>query len=338
MLAITPGEPAGIGPDLIVALAQPARAADWVIVADPDMLRERAALLGLPLQIRSTPTRRAGELQVEPVPLARQAVPGSLDAANAEAVLESLGVAAAGCLAGRFAGLVTGPVQKSVINDAGIAFSGHTEFLRDLSGVDDVLMLLVAGNLRVALATTHLPLRAVPNTLTPELLRSKIRLLLNGLRDQFGIAEPQLLVTGLNPHAGEAGHIGLEEIEVIEPVCAQFRATGANIVGPLPADTAFTAGGRNPANPGERQTTEEPMDVSATAVLTMYHDQGLPVLKYAGFGSAVNVTLGLPFVRTSVDHGTALDIAGTGLADTGSMRAALELAETMVRRTHGESS
>ena len=315
MLAITPGEPAGIGPDLLIALAQNERPADWVALADPDMLRQRARLLGYPLAIHSSSTGRAGELQVEPVPLARKAVPGQLNPANSNSVLNSLRAAAEGCLSGRYAGMVTGPVQKSTINDAGFAFSGHTEFLRDVSGARDVVMLLVAGRLRVALATTHLPLRDVPGALTAELLESKIEMLLSGLRERFRIAEPRVLVTGLNPHAGEAGHLGREEIEVIEPVCERFRKAGAAVVGPLPADTAFT--------PRPLEGTD--------AVLAMYHDQGLPVLKHAGFGAAVNVTLGLPFVRTSVDHGTALDIAGTGAADTGSLAAALALAEEMTR-------
>ena len=320
MLAVTVGEPAGIGPDLIIAVAQSERSNNWVAVADTELLLERADLLGLPLTVRSTPTRRFGEIQVEPVPLAHKAAPGCLSVANAHAVLDGLRVAAEGCLSGRFAGMVTGPVQKSIINDAGIAFSGHTEYLRDLSDAGEVLMVLVAGDLRVGLATTHLPLRAVADAVTPRLLRSKIRLLLNGLRDQFGIVNPRVLVTGLNPHAGEGGHLGREEIEVIEPVCEQLRAQGANVLGPVPADTAFTTSGHSN------------IDGGADAVLAMYHDQGLPVLKYAGFGSAVNVTLGLPFVRTSVDHGTALDIAGTGLADTGSLSAALGLAEQLARR------
>ena len=313
MLAITPGEPAGIGPELLIALVQREHPANWVGIADPDMLRERAKLLGLTLDIRSSSTGRAGALQVLPVPLAQESVPGQLNPNNAKGVLDSLRLAVQGCLSGRFSGMVTGPVQKSVINDSGFAFSGHTEFLRDASGAPDVLMLLVAEQLRVALATTHLPLREVPGALTAERLESKLGLLIRGLRDRFGLLEPRILVTGLNPHAGEAGHLGCEEIEVIGPVCERFRRAGANVAGPLPADTAFTPR----------------MLHGADAVLAMYHDQGLPVLKHAGFGSAVNVTLGLPFVRTSVDHGTALDIAGTGAADTGSFAAALALAEEM---------
>ena len=259
MLAITPGEPAGIGPDLLVALARKEHPADWVALADPDLLRGRASLLGYPLKVCSSSTGRAGELRVQPVPLACPAVPGELNPANAEYVLDGLRTAVEGCLSGRFAGMVTGPVQKSTINDAGFAFSGHTEFLRDASGVPDVLMLLAAGRLRVALATTHLPLREVPGALTAEVLASKLDLLLSGLRDRFALDEPRILVTGLNPHAGEAGHLGREEIETIGPVCERFRRAGANVIGPLPADTAFT--------PRRLE--------GADAVLAMYHDQGL---------------------------------------------------------------
>ena len=313
MLVITPGEPAGIGPDLVLTLAQAKRSADWTVLADPDMLLARASLLGLPLKLRDAPSRCAGSLYVEPVPLAAPAVPGALNAANAAAVVASLQRAADGCLAGRFQAMVTGPVQKSVINEAGIAFCGHTEFLRDRSGVEDVLMLLQGGDKRVGLATTHLPLAEVPSALTRPLLESKLSLLLNGLRDRFGLPSPRVLVTGLNPHAGESGHLGREEIEVIEPVCAAFRKEGAAVVGPVAADTAFTP--QSWAN--------------ADAVLAMYHDQGLPALKAHSFGDAVNLTLGLPFIRTSVDHGTALGLAGRGGADCGSLLAALRLAERL---------
>ena len=243
------------------------------------------------------------------MPLAEPVQPGTLNPANAPAVIAALDRAVDGCLKGRFRALVTGPVQKSVINEAGIPFSGHTEFLRDRCGIPDVLMLLVAGGLRVALATTHLPLSEVPKAVTEDLLESKLKLLLGGLRAQFGFTRPRILVTGLNPHAGEAGHLGREEIDTIEPVCARFRAQGEALTGPLPADTAFT-----PSHLAD-----------ADAVLAMYHDQGLPVLKHAGFGEAVNITLGLPFIRTSVDHGTALDLAGTGKADCGSLEAAIAL-------------
>ena len=316
MLAITPGEPAGIGPDLIVVLAQRERASDWVALADAKTLEDRARRLGLPLTLTAEPSRRAGCLCLEPVPLAEAVQPGALNPANAPAVIAALDRAVDGCLRGRFKALVTGPVQKSVINEAGIPFSGHTEFLRDRCGVLDVLMLLAAGDLRVALATTHLPLSEVPKAVTEALLESKLKLLLGGLKAQFGLIRPRILVTGLNPHAGEAGHLGREEIDTIEPVCASFRAQGEAVTGPLPADTAFTP---------DRLA-------DADAVLAMYHDQGLPVLKHAGFGQAVNITLGLPFIRTSVDHGTALDLAGTGQADCGSLEAAIALAEALSGR------
>ncbi len=313
MLAVTPGEPAGIGPDLVVALASRPRDLDWIAVADPELLAARARQLGLPLGIEtdlSRPSRAGGRLTVAPVSLRAPVAAGRLDPANARYVLETLETAADGCIGGRFRGMVTGPVQKSVINDAGVAFSGHTEFLCARAAVPDVLMLLVAGTLRVALATTHLPLRAVPDAITPALLERRLGLLAEGLRDRFRIANPRILVAGLNPHAGESGHLGREEIDVIGPVCEAARRAGLAVRGPLPADTLFT-----------------PEQLAgADAVLAMYHDQGLPVLKHAGFGEAVNVTLGLPFIRTSVDHGTALDLAGSGRARTGSLEAALALA------------
>lgn len=315
MLVITPGEPAGIGPDLVVTLAQAERSEDWAVLADADMLLARARLLGLPLKLSDAPSRQAGSLYVEPVPLAAPAAPGALNPANASALIAALQRAADSCLSGRFQAMVTGPVQKSVINEAGIPFSGHTEFLRDRSGAEDVLMLLQSGDMRVGLATTHLPLAEVPSALTRTLIRSKLSLLLNGLRDRFGLPSPRVLVTGLNPHAGESGHLGREEIDVIEPVCAAFRQEGAQVVGPVAADTAFTP-----------QSLAE-----ADAVLAMYHDQGLPALKAQGFGEAVNLTLGLPFIRTSVDHGTALGLAGRGGADCGSLSAALRLAERLSR-------
>jgi 4-hydroxythreonine-4-phosphate dehydrogenase len=313
VLAVTPGEPAGIGPDLVVALASRPRDSDWVAVADPQLLLDRAQLLGLPLQLEtdaSRPARAAGRLTVVPVALQAPVRPGCLDVGNARYVLSTLEHAIDGCLRGSYRGMVTGPVQKSIINDAGIAFSGHTEFLCQRAGADDVLMLLVAGELRVALATTHIPLRAVPDAITRVLLERRLGLLVDGLRQRFGIDRPRILVAGLNPHAGESGHLGREDMDVIAPACEAARRAGAAVRGPLPADTLFT-----PA-----------MLADADAVLAMYHDQGLPVLKHAGFGAAVNVTLGLPFIRTSVDHGTALDLAGTGRAHTGSFEAALTLA------------
>jgi 4-hydroxythreonine-4-phosphate dehydrogenase len=314
-IAITPGEPAGIGPDIAVALSQCAFDAELVIIADPRVLIERARLLSIPIKLKIFDPRQwrqahePGELKVLPVSVQAAAQPGALDPANAHYVLETLRHAIDGCLRGDFDALVTGPVQKSAINDAGIPFIGHTEFLAQRTGGYPVMM-LVANGLRVALATTHLPLAQVSQAITGECLRQVIRVLNKDLRDRFGICNPRLLVCGLNPHAGEAGHLGREEIEVIAPALDVLRAEGIALVGPLPADTLFT-----------------PQYLKgAAAVLAMYHDQGLPVLKYAGFGHAVNVTLGLPIIRTSVDHGTALQLAGTGKADAGSLMAALQLA------------
>ena len=319
MLAVTPGEPAGIGPDLLVALAQAERASPWVVVGCAATLAARAQRLGVPLNIRTDveqPTGQAAELTVLDVPLPDTVVPGVLNVANAPMTLAALSTALDGVLNRRFQGLVTGPMQKSVINDAGIPFTGHTEFLCAGAEVDDVVMLLVADALRVALATTHLPLRAVADALTPERLSRRLRILHTDLVRRFGIAAPRIAVTGLNPHAGEAGHLGHEDRDVIAPVVAELAREGLMITGPWPADTLFT-----------------PARLAAVdAVMAMYHDQGLPVLKYAGFGNAVNVTLGLPFVRTSVDHGTALDLAGHGTADPGSLQAALRLAQDLVAR------
>ena len=324
-VALTPGEPAGIGPDLTVQLAQTWRAAEVVAIADPDMLAARADALGLPLAVRRFDPDAPeaddppGTLCVSPVPLAAVAVPGTLDPANARAVLDALDRAADGCLEGRFAAMVTAPVHKGVINDAGIPFTGHTEYLAERLGAAPVMM-LTAGTLRVALATTHLPLAAVPAALTAEVLERALRTLDADLTRRFGIEAPRILVAGLNPHAGEGGHLGREEIDTIAPVVRRLVAEGLHLEGPLPADTLFT--------PARLK--------GADAVLAMFHDQGLPVLKYAGFGTGINVTLGLPVVRTSVDHGTALDRAGTGDIDSGSLRAALELAIAMVERRAGE--
>lgn len=319
-LAITPGEPAGIGPDLIVQLAQQRRNDALIVVGSIDMLRQRADCLGLPLSIEDNlalPATDAGALTVHHIPLAATAQPGTLDTRNVPGVLASLDAAIDGCLAGDFRGVVTAPMQKSVVNDAGISFSGHTEYLAERCQAEDVVMLLVADELRVALATTHLALADVPKALTEELLLRRLRILHADLQQRFAIAAPRILVTGLNPHAGEGGHLGRQEIEVIEPCCAALRAQGLDVIGPLPADTAFTP-----------RALE-----GADAVLAMYHDQGLPVLKYAGFGHGVNVTLGLPIVRTSVDHGTALDIAGSGQADVGSFQAAVSLAARLTPST-----
>lgn len=320
-LLLTPGEPAGIGPDLVVALAQQPLPAALAVVADPLLLQARARQLGLPLRLRPLDPgmppqpHQPGELQLRPVALRVPATAGRLDPRNAPYVLDTLRLAAAEVIAGAADALVTAPVHKGVINDAGIPFTGHTEFLAGLCAAPLPVMMLVAGQLRVALATTHLPLREVPAAITRDRLEAVLRILQQDLRRRFAIAEPRILVCGLNPHAGEGGHLGREEIEVIGPVLDSLRAEGMRLLGPLPADTLFTP----------RQLAE------ADAVLAMYHDQGLPVLKHAGFGEAVNVTLGLPIIRTSVDHGTALDLAGSGRADGGSLRAALELAAQLAR-------
>jgi 4-hydroxythreonine-4-phosphate dehydrogenase len=318
-LLITPGEPAGIGPDLVVQLAQDAHPVELVAVCDPALLRQRAQQLALPLtleviSLEAVPRAQvAGSLRVLPVALHAAVAAGQLDPRNAAYVLATLTAAASACLAGQAQGMVTGPVQKSVINDAGIAFSGHTELLAELCAAPTPVMMLVAGALRVALATTHLALKDVPAAITRDTLTAVLRVLHRDLREKFGIAQPRILCCGLNPHAGESGHLGREEIEVIAPVLAALREEGMDLRGPLPADTLFTP-----------KYLEH-----ADAVLAMYHDQGLPVLKYAGFGEAVNITLGLPILRTSVDHGTALDLAGTGKADAGSLRAAINLAASL---------
>jgi 4-hydroxythreonine-4-phosphate dehydrogenase len=320
-LVVTTGEPAGVGPDLALAAALLDWPAELVFAGDPELLAARAAALGLKLAISEwrdeTPSvpHRAGTLPVLPLPLAREAVAGRPDPANARYVLGLLDAAVARCLAGRFDAMVTAPVQKSSINDAGIPFRGHTEYLAEQSGGRHPVMLLVAGRLRVALATTHLPLAEVPRAVTRESLERTARVLDQGLREDFGLASPRILVCGLNPHAGEGGHLGREEIDVIGPAVAALAAEGLAITGPVPADTAFT-----PAALGR-----------ADAVLAMFHDQGLPVVKHAGFGNAVNVTLGLPFRRVSVDHGTALDLAGTGRADPGSLFEAIRLAGRLGR-------
>lgn len=313
MLVVTPGEPAGIGPDLAVMAAQQSRSTQLVVAADADVLAARASALGLPLTLYddvTQPVMAAGTLTVLHTPLAEKVIPGKLEPANVAGVMQALDTAIAGCLDGRFKALITGPMQKSVVNDAGLSFSGHTEYLAAAAAVDDVVMLLVAGTLRVAVATTHLPLRQVPDALTPELLERRLCILHAGLQSRFALPQPRILVAGLNPHAGEQGHLGDEEIAVISPVLNKLRDRGLHLAGPLPADTLFTP-----------QHLEQ-----ADAVMAMYHDQGLPVLKYAGFGQAVNVTLGLPFIRTSVDHGTALDKAATGAVDAGSFHAAINLA------------
>jgi len=316
-LALTPGEPSGVGPDLLIQLAQEKQQQQIIAFADPDMLAERATMLGLPLNlvevqddfVSSTPS----ELAVVTVKVAMPVEPGLLNQANAPYVLNCLDAAIASCQEGLCQAMVTGPVQKSIINDAGIKFSGHTEYLAEKTKSDTVVMMLATEELRVALATTHVPLRDVPDAISVELLMPIIDVLYQDLQNKFGIKQPTILVSGLNPHAGEGGHLGHEEINVIAPVIRHYREAGRNIVGPLPADTLFT----------------QKHLMSADAVLVMYHDQGLPVLKYQGFGRAANITLGLPIIRTSVDHGTALDIAGTGCADIGSLHAAIKVAVQM---------
>lgn len=313
VIALTAGEPAGIGPDLCVALAAQALACRLVVLGDAEVLRARARMLGVKLEITrgaDIPPHRQGVLHVRHLPVAVPVVPGVLDRANSAHVLALLDAALAGCMDGTYDALVTTPVHKGIINDAGFAFSGHTEYLAEHSATPRVVMMLIGGGLRVALATTHLPLRAVADAITPHLLGDVIRILDADLRTKFGIDHPRIAVAGLNPHAGESGHLGREEIDIIEPVLLRLRGEGIDLVGPLPADTLFS------------RIRQEPCD----AVLAMYHDQGLPVLKYASFGAGVNVTLGLPFIRTSVDHGTALDLAGSGRAEIGSLLAAIEMA------------
>jgi len=320
-LAVTAGEPAGIGPDLCLALAGTKLAAEVVVIADPATLEARAARLGLDIDLNPVepgtrlPPHESGRLRVVPQSMPRPEVCGQPDPANARSLLDALRIAVEGCAEGRYAGMVTAPLQKSTVNEAGIPFSGHTEYLAELTGVELPVMLLVGGGLRVALASTHMPLASVPGYITTERLVGVLTVLDRDLRSRFGVERPEIVVLGLNPHAGEGGHLGREEQEIIRPALEALRGRGLTLRGPLPADTAFTpAGGR------------------ADAYLAMYHDQGLPVLKYASFGSAVNVTLGLPIVRTSVDHGTALDIAGSGKADAGSLLAAVELARRLSRQ------
>lgn len=312
-IALTSGEPAGIGPDLCVALAQGAAHADpgcdITCLVDRDLFAQRAAALGVD-------ARESARFRIEHVPLARPAHAGRLDVRNARSVLAMLDRAIAGCRSGEYHAMVTAPLQKSIINDAGIPFSGHTEYLAEACGVAHPVMMLACQTMKVALVTTHLPLSAVPAAITVEAVEATLRIVDHDLRVLFGVPEPRIAVCGLNPHAGEGGHLGDEEIRAIAPAIARVREDGIDCHGPLPADTAFLP-----------RLLE-----GCDAVVAMYHDQGLPVLKYAGFGRAVNVTLGLPFLRTSVDHGTALDLAGTGRADPGSLDEALQLASRLAAR------
>ena len=322
---LTPGEPAGIGPDLCIQLAQQTHVNELVFIADPDLLIQRANQLNLDIKIEifdpeSDATGSvAGQMKVIPVSLAKPVTAGKLDPDNARYVLETLDVACKLNLSKKADALITGPVQKSVINEAGINFSGHTEYLADHAKVEQVVMMLAIPALRVALATTHIPVTEISNTLTSAHLEKVIRVLNQSLKNDFGITQPEILVCGLNPHAGEDGHLGKEEITVIEPVIKHLKAKGIKLTDPVPADTAFI------------KSNIEKYD----AFLAMYHDQGLPVLKHLGFGEAVNITLGLPFIRTSVDHGTALTLAGTGRADDRSLRYAIEVAINMINHhTH----
>lgn len=313
-IALTTGEPAGVGPELVVQLLQQPFDEQLCVLSDPDLLMERAALIGLPLAIKDDRLiAPGGEASLVPIALSAPSIAGELDVSNAAYVIEMLARATDGCLAGEFRALVTAPVQKSTLIEAGHALVGHTEFLAERAGVATPVMMLANERMRVALVTIHLPLSEVPGAVTTERLEAVLRVVYTDLKSRFGIANPVLGVCGLNPHAGESGHLGKEEQQVIAPVLERLRAEGIVLRGPLPADTAFT--------------TESLRNLDV--VVAMFHDQGLPVIKHQGFGGVVNVTLGLPFVRTSVDHGTALDLAGTGRADVGSLRSAVGLAQRL---------
>lgn len=318
-LYVTSGEPAGIGPDICLHLADRVDERPVVVLADLAMLAQRAQVLNMPVELieysGQTNSSEQGQLYVEHVPLQQAVVMGELNPQNAAYVLEQLRRSADYAMSGKSVGVATAPVQKSVINDAGIAFSGHSEYYQEFAGVPRVVMMLATKTLRVALATTHLPLRAVADAITAERLHQVIDILIHDLKSKFKIEQPNILVCGLNPHAGEGGYLGMEEIEVINPVLESYRAQGIQMSLSLPADTLFT-----PENLKD-----------ADAVLAMYHDQGLPVLKSQGFGEAINITLGLPFIRTSVDHGTALSLAGSGLAKSSSLNVAVDLALDLAR-------
>ena len=315
-IAITPGEPAGIGPDLVVAIAQQDWPVELVVVGCAKLMADRAQQLGLPLTLidydesNEPSPQKAGTLTIKSMPTETDVVPGQLNPSNGAYVVETLRVASEMNISGEFDAIVTGPVHKGLINQAGIAFSGHTEYFAHQANCTDVVMMLATPGLRVALVTTHIPLAYVSKAVTLERLQKVTRILDKDLREKFGITQPKIYACGINPHAGEDGHLGREEIEVMNPAFAELRSEGINVIGPLPADTIF----------------QDKYLQDADAILSMYHDQGLPVLKYKGFGSSVNITLGLPFIRTSVDHGTALELAGTNQADTGSIIEAIQTA------------
>ena len=316
VLAVTPGEPAGIGPDLLLEVDTGQLNATLIGIADPKMLEERAKLLGIQPKlniIQRVNEAISDQLNILPVTCPSPVVPGILAPENSQYVLDTLEVAVSLCESGDCSGMVTGPVNKAAINDAGIPFTGHTEWLAERTGTSRVVMMLASGQLRVALATTHLPLREVADAINHEDLLTILHIIHRDLITKFGILVPRILVCGLNPHAGESGHLGMEEIDIIEPALKSAKQAGLIVIGPIPADTAFTPSSL----------------AGADVVLAMYHDQGLPVLKHQGFGEAVNITLGLPIIRTSVDHGTALDLAGSGKADIGSLLTAIRYASEM---------
>ena len=322
-IVITSGEPAGVGPDLCVQLAAMQTEFPLVVIVDKKLLLQRAAQLGLNFNIQDylparTQAVQSGSLNVIHIPLATSCLPGKLNTGNSKYVLALLERAVQGCLTGEFAGMVTAPVHKGIINEAGIQFTGHTEFLAQQTNTQRVVMMLIGGGMRVALVTTHLPLREVSSAISGQALEEMLRIIQRDLRRYFGISSPRILVAGLNPHAGEGGYLGREEIEVIIPVLNKLRTEGFNVSEPLPADSLFT--------PGKLAQCD--------CVLTMYHDQGLPVLKHASFGQGVNVTLGLPIIRTSVDHGTALDLAGSDKVNKGSLLEAIKIAAQMAQHEH----
>lgn len=320
VIAVTSGEPAGIGPEICLRLAErQALPAHFVVLADRQLLAERALLINFKGKLRDWIPGMQPEddtLDILHIPLSATSQPGQLDPANASYVLQLLDQALEGCQSGEFAAMVTAPVHKGVINDAGVAFTGHTEYLAEKTNTPQVVMMLAGGGLRVALATTHLPLKDVSAAITQDSLEQTLRILHADMGRKYGLAKPRILVAGLNPHAGEGGYLGHEEIDVIAPVLERLRAEGMTLIGPLPADTMFTP----------------PMLAQGDCVLAMYHDQGLTALKYASFGNGINVTLGLPIIRTSVDHGTALELAGSGRADPGSLFVAVEQAIEMAQR------